>query len=241
MGRRHLVAGTAPALDRGIDRRPRRAPADDQHVGIDVAVHLDRRDVGGDRGDLGGAQVDHALVILRRVVDVAGAVGLLQPADAVHEPWRTGDRPRTCKRHLVAQVGPELRVALVVDVVELGGERHGDVRQRRDVGEPPRLRTVGEVAVGQQDHRGAVLERDPDRLDGRLETMGRAVRRDHRQRCLAVAAEQCEVEVGRLGLRRQAGGRSAALDVDDQQRQLDRDGERDGLALERDARARSSW
>ena len=202
MDRRHLVAGTSAALDRGVDRCPRRAPADHQHVGIDVAAHVDRRDVGGDRGDLGGAQVDHPLVVLRRVVDVAGAVGLLQPADAVHQPGRTGDRPRTGQRHLVAQVRPELRVAVVVDVVELGGERHGDVGQRRDVGQLPRFRTVGEVAVGQQDHRGAVLERDADGLDRRLEAVRRAVRRDHRERCLAVAAEQCEVEVGRLGLGR---------------------------------------
>ena len=37
------------------------------------------------------------------------------------------------------------------------GERHRDVGQRVDVGQQPRLGAVGEVAVGEQDHRRAVL------------------------------------------------------------------------------------
>ena len=45
------------------------------------------------------------------------------------------------------------------------------------------------------------------------------------------------VEVGLLGLGRQAGGRAAALGVDDHQRQLGGDGEADRLGLERDAGA----
>ena len=102
------------------------------------------------------------------------------------------------------------------------GERHRDVGQRVDVGQLPRLGAVGEVAVGQQDHRRAVLEGDPGRLDRGVEALRRAVAGDDRQRRLAVAAVQREVEVGRLGLGGQAGRRAAALDVDDQQRQLDR-------------------
>ena len=85
------------------------------------------------------------------------------------------------------------------------------------------------------------FERDACRLDGGVEAVRRAVRGDDRQRRLAVAAVHRDVEVGRLGLGRQAGRRAAALDVDDQQRQLQRDGQADGLALQRDARDRWWW
>ena len=44
-------------------------------------------------------------------------------------------------------------------------------------------------------------------------------------------------EVGLLGLGRQAGRRAAPLDVDDQQRQLQGDGQTDGFGLEVEARA----
>ena len=57
-----------------------------------------------------------------------------------------------------------------------------------DVGQQPRLGAVGEVAVGQQDHRRAVLERDAGRLDRGVEAVRRAVGGDDRQRRLAVAA-----------------------------------------------------
>ena len=42
-------------------------------------------------------------------------------------------------------------------------------------------------------------------------------------------------QVGRFGLGRQTGRRTAALDVDDDQRQFEADGEADGLRLERHA------
>jgi hypothetical protein len=90
-----------------------------------------------------------------------------------------------------------------------------------DVGQPPRLGAVGQVAVGQQDHRCAVLERDAGRLDRGEEAVRRAVGGHDRQRRLAVAAVHRDVEVGRLGLGGQAGRRAAALDVDDEQRQLE--------------------
>ena len=229
---RHLAAVAATALHGGVDGGPRRAPPDDEQLGVVVADDRQRRDVLGDGRHLGGAEVDHPLVVLRRVVDVAGAVLLLDAADAVHQARRAGDRPRAGQRVGIAEVGPELGLAVGVGVVLLGGEGHRDVGQRVEVGQPPRLGAVGEVAVGQQDHRRAVLEGDADRLDRGDEAVRRAVRRDDRQRCLAVTAEQGDVEVGGLGLGRQAGRRAAALDVDDEQRQLERDGERDRLALE---------
>ena len=50
----------------------------------------------------------HEVVVGRVVGDVAGAVGLLQPADAVLQPARAGDRPRPGQGLRVAQVGQEL-------------------------------------------------------------------------------------------------------------------------------------
>ena len=58
-----------------------------------------------------------------------------------------------------------------------------------------------------------------------------------RQRRLAVAAVHGEQQVGLLGLGRQPGRRPAPLDVDDEQRQLEADGQADRLGLEVDARA----
>ncbi len=63
-------------------------------------------------------------------------------------------------------------------------------------------------------------------------------RRDHRDRRLAVAAEHRLQQVGLLGLGGQAGGRSAALHVDDDQRKFGHHGQADGLRLQRDAGAR---
>ena len=61
--------------------------------------------------------------------------------------------------------------------------------------------------------------------------------RDDRQRRLAVAPVHREEEVGLLGLGRQPGGRSAALHVDEEQRQLQADRQAEAFGLEVDARA----
>ena len=64
------------------------------------------------------------------------------------------------------------------------------------------------------------------------------LRRDDRHRRLAVAPVHRLQQVGLLGLGRQAGGRTAALDVADDQRQFERHRQPDRLALERDSRPR---
>src|SRR6476646_289245 len=51
----------------------------------------------GDTHHLGGARVGHLLVRRGRVIDVAGAGLLLNPADAVFEARRPGLDPRTSK------------------------------------------------------------------------------------------------------------------------------------------------
>ena len=115
------------------------------------------------------------------------------------------------------------------------GERHRDVGQLVDVGEPPRLGAVGVVAVGEHDHRRAVLQRQPDTLERGVEAVARRLRGDDRQRRLAVAAVHREQQVGLLGLGRQPGRRTAALHVDEDQRQLEADREAERLGLEVDA------
>src|SRR5439155_20796877 len=99
-------------------------------------------DVLGDARDLGCPQVGHALVVLGVVGDVAGDVGLLDAADPVGEARRARDGPGPGQRVGVAQVGHE-----PVVVVRLVCELHADVGQVGDVGQLPRLRPVGQVAV----------------------------------------------------------------------------------------------
>ncbi len=178
----HLSTGSTAALHGGVDGGPGRAPADDAQLGVLVALHLDGRDVGGHRRHLGRPQVDHLLVVLGGVGDVARPVPLLlDAADAMHQARRAGDGPRPRQRVRLAQVWPELRRAVGGGVVGLGGERHGDVGEIVNVGQLPRLGAVGQITVGQEDHRRAVLDRDAGRLDGGLEAVHGAHGRDDGQ------------------------------------------------------------
>ena len=70
-----------------------------------------------------------------------------------------------------------------------------------------------------------------------VEAVARRACRDDRHRRLAVAPVHREQQVGLLGLGGQAGGRAAALHVDEQQRQLEAHREAEALALQVDARA----
>ena len=162
-----------------------------------------------------------------------------RPPMRCSRPGEPGRGPRPGQGLRVAQVGPE----------HLGAvrRRRGWARWRSpgrwsgrssSVGQPPRLGAVGQVAVGQQDHRRAVLDGDADRLDGGVEAVRRGLGGDDRHRRLAVAAVHGVEQVGLLGLGGQAGRRAAALDVDDQQRQLEADGQAHRLRLQVDARAR---
>ena len=117
----------------------------------------------------------------------------------------------------------------VANGVEMSG-------RESDVGELPGLGAVGEVAVGEEDDRRAVLHRDAHRLERGVEAVGRRLGRHDRERRLAVPAVHREHEVGLLGLGGQAGRRSAALHVDEQHRQLEAEREPDRLRLEVDAR-----
>ena len=166
------------------------------------------------------------------------AVALLEAADAVLEARGAGDRPRPRQR-LPRRAGRARTAASSPSPWFVAVANAGSiVGQLGELGDPPRLGAVGEHAVGEQHHRRAVGDRDPDRLEGGVEAVAGRARRDDRHRRLAVAAEHRLQQVGLLGLGRQAGRRPAALDVDDEQRQLGHHREADGLRLQRDARAR---
>ena len=140
------------------------------------------------------------------------------------ETRSAGNRPRTRQRFLVAQVGHE--------AFGVGAELDLNWRQLVGIGHQPRLGAVGQLAVGQQDDRGHVLDRDPDRFVGGVKAIRRRGRGDDRNRRLAVAPVHRHQQVGLFGLGRHPGGRACALDVGDNQRQLNLDRKPDGLRLE---------
>src|SRR3954452_2717672 len=120
---RHLDTTADGALHGGIDVSPCGAPTEHAAICIvDVADGDCRWDVVGDAGDLGGAQVDHPLMVLGRVADVAATVFFLQSADAVHQLRRARDGPRSSECLGVTEVRPELLAAVLVRMVERGGE-----------------------------------------------------------------------------------------------------------------------
>ena len=180
-------------------------------------------------GDLLRPQPHHRVVVVGVVGDGAGDVGLLEPADPVLETSGAGDGPRPGERLGIAAVRLE-RLAVRL------GEARRDVRQVAHVGDEPGLGAVRQVGVGEEVDGGAVLERDARCLDRRVEALRRSRRRDDRDGALAVAPEEHHQQVGLLGLRRHPRRGAGALDVEDQERELERDRQPDGLGLEDDAR-----
>ena len=166
------VAGpTGPPHGTG-DRAPGGTPADHEQVRVLDARHLGIRDLYPLHP--GPPQVDHVAMVFRVVADVAGSVFFLDTADAVHEPRRSRDRP-LAGQEVVAKVGPKDAISVLVGLVGPSGELHRDWCQRRQVWDPPRLGAVGQVPVGEQDHRGAVGKGDPGCLDRHVEAVGRGV------------------------------------------------------------------
>ena len=167
------------------------------------------------------------------IVDVARSRSLLDPADPMHQigcprldpaprqPLVTGER-----HHLFA-----LARCLVVKL-------HRKRRIARHVGHFPRFGGIGDIAVGQQHHWGHVAHCKPARLDRAVERVGGRPAGDHRKRSVAVAPIDRLIKVGLLGLGRKPGRRSAALRIDDHQRQLGHHRKPDRLGLERNSRPR---
>ena len=171
-------------------------------------------------------------MVVRRIIDIAGQLVLLDPSDAMHQAGCARLDPGASALP-VPFVGQE--ILAVVGLIEEFD------RERREIGRIrhlPRFGGISDVTVGQQHNRGHVLHRDPAGLDRAFESIARAAGGDHRHRCIAIAAIDRLIEIALLGLGRQAGGRAAALRIDDDQRQFSHDGKAHRLALERDAGTR---
>ena len=95
-----------------------------------------------------------------------------------------------------------------------------------------------QALVGEEDHRDLVALGVVEGVDGRPEAVLHRDRRDHHPRRLAVAAVEGVLQVGLLGLGRQAGRGAAALGVDDHTGDLRRAGVAEHLRHQRQARAR---
>src|SRR4029077_8683011 len=80
------------------------APAEHEQLALLLAVDDELGEPIGDARHLLGAQTHHGVVVLRVVRHVAGAVLLLDAADAVLETRRAGDRPRPRQGLRVAQI-----------------------------------------------------------------------------------------------------------------------------------------
>ena len=169
---RNIVAGIAHELASSADGAEGRAPADDQNASLAArVVNNDRINGAGDCVNLGLADAHHLVVVIGVVGDSAVAVGLLETSDSMLETLGAGHCPRASQGLGVTQVRPEILRAVGKLVIGLGREVRIDLRERRGVRNQPRLRAVGQVTVGEQEHRGAVLDGDAHCLDGREEAV----------------------------------------------------------------------
>ena len=158
---------------------------------------------------------------------------LLEAADAVAQAGHAGQGPFAGELLLVAAERTVVRVVLL-------GQTRLDFRHILHAGDAEQLAAVAQVAVGEQDDGGHVLEGYLGGVEGPVEAVGRARGGDDHQGSLAVAAIEGLVEIALLGLGGQTCGGTAALHVDDDERQLGHHGKTQGLALQRKAGARGA-
>ena len=112
------------------------------------------------------------------------------------------------------------RIELVAFLEDAVHERGLDLRIVRHGRDAPGLGAVAQETLRQEDDRGHVLQGYLRGIEGRIEAVRGRMRGHDRDRAFAVATVEGLGEVGLLGLGREAGRRAAALDVDDDQRQL---------------------
>src|ERR1017187_8542696 len=134
------VALGSLVFQRSSDGAEGRAPGYDQQIARRIAGGDNIRDLLNDRGHFRGAKENHAFVVERLVVDVAGDVLFLDAADAVLESRRAGNRPWTRERVRIAAVWLKSFGILF--------EVHGNFGQIQERRNGPGLGTVGEIAVG---------------------------------------------------------------------------------------------
>src|SRR5579872_2907786 len=233
---RDLLALGAALLDRLANRPESRTPSEHHDVAaVRIAENLGRRNLACDARYLARAHSDHQLMIRGRIRNVAGQMFAGDTTDAMLQAWRAGNRPRTRERFFITPI------RLKYLTIHLARELDLDFRQLRYIGHQPWLRAVGELAVGEQDNRGHILDRDANRFVRRHEAVARRHCRNNRNRRLAMTPVHGLEQVGLLGLGRHAGRRARALHVADDDRQfgLHRETNRLGLQIHARARGRS--
>ena len=181
----------------------------------------------GDAGDLGGD--DRSCARKRSAGTAAGHVGAGRPRPAgacARGGRRAGSRPRSraASRAALGEVA-DLPCTNLMSSMTCAGDAGDDLVDLLGVRRKLRA-TSGRTS--RSSRRTALSPRS-----GRMSAM--MVADGGRHLLVTVASVHRQHQVGLLGLGRQAGGRAAALDVDDQQRQLKADRQTDRLALERDA------
>ena len=216
---------------RGDDRAVGRAPPHDEELRVPVGiVDLELGDVRGDARDLLRPQPHHQVVVVRVVRDVAGDVGLLEPADPVLEPGVPGIAHGRASVSGSRRYGWNGSSPASAKVVEMSGRSatsgisHGSEPLARYASE---RRYTGVRYLSAMRTASIAASKHCDGLEAA--TTGTA---------LAVPAEQDHQEIGLLGLRRHPRRRPRPLDVEDQERQLERDREADGLGLQHDRAGR---
>ena len=184
--------------------------------------------------ELGCTHVRHLLVIRRIVGNMARRNVFFETADTVHESGHPRCDPGASERLGMTREGLLLRAAFPA-LWRIAADRFVSV----DVRDSPGLGGVREVAVREQYHGRHVPQGNSHGLDGHVETLAGRGGGQHRQWRIRIAAVNGLVEIGLLGLCRQARRGSTALPVHDHERQFRAHGEPHGFGLERDARTRA--
>ena len=227
MDLRHGQPVAQGLFDGLMDRPEGRSPSHHRQAAGNPLLDGLLRQVIGHLGDLGGAQVGHGLVVGGIIGDVAGFDVLLDAAD-----------PMDVAR--IARCRPEPGQAVGFPLPNAVGRRCrglavGDGLECVNVGNGPKLRGVGDVAVGEQDHGRHVAQGDAHCLYGGCKAVRWGSGGQHRHGGVGVAAVHGLVEVALLGLGRHAGGRAGPLRIDHHQGQLGRNRQPQGLGFQGDA------
>ena len=110
---------------------------------------------------------DHVVVIVGVVRDISGHILLFQAPDPVFQAGCAGHDPRPRER---------LGVTLVREVWSLGivrfrGVIDFDRLDGVEIGQQPRLGAVGEIAIGEEQHRTHAVHGEAERLHGHVEAV----------------------------------------------------------------------
>ena len=220
----HLLAFFVHLFHGEGERAGGAAPTHHEEVGIGIAGHF-----------LVGNVVGHAVHLLLTVVYHQGVVlgigaqrsvgTFLQTAHAVTETLHAGQCP-------FASVGFGIATERSVVGVVRRGKTRFDVRHVRHLGDAEQLGTVAEVAVGEQDDGSHVLQGNLGGIISPVETVGAGRSSHDYQGSLAVTAVQSLVQVALLGLGRKTRGRTAALDVNDDERQFHHHSQTESFTLQ---------